>query len=244
MKRPNCMNISDHQTVPWDEIQQVTSLLMDSYRRLRARFGYRNWWPADSPFEVCVGAILTQNTAWRNVVKAIANLKAASALDSFTIYDLAQADLAEMIRPCGYFNVKAARLKNLVRHVMEKHAGDLDEMFALPQEALRRELLLINGVGKETADSILLYAANKPVFVVDAYTKRVLFRHGMLQGKQDYDSMQEFFHRGLERDLDLFKDFHAQFVAVGHTYCKTKPLCTECPLDGLPRHGAEPPQAR
>ncbi len=208
----------------------IEQYLMDIYRALRAKFGHRNWWPGDSPFEVCVGAILTQNTAWKNVVKAIDNLKSAKALDPFKIHKMAQAELSELIRPAGYYNVKAKRLRNLINHIVERHDGNLDALFSTPQEALREELLSINGVGKETADSIILYAAGKPIFVVDAYTKRVLERHGLVDGNADYDSIQEFFHSNLPRDGALFNDFHAQFVAVGHHYCRRTPKCEACPL--------------
>jgi endonuclease III related protein len=211
-----------------DNLSQV---LMAWYRAMRARFGHRNWWPADSPFEVCVGAVLTQNTAWKNVVKAIDNLKAERALDPLRIYEMDRSQLAELIRPCGYYNVKAARLRNVVSHLVEKHAGDLDALFLPPVEALREELLSINGVGKETADSIILYAAYKPVFVVDAYTRRVLERHGLMPERSDYDSIQAFFHANLECSVELFNDFHAQLVAVGHAFCKRTPLCDQCPLE-------------
>lgn len=205
-------------------------LLMVWHRAMQARFGHRNWWPADSPFEVCVGAVLTQNTAWKNVVKAITNLKAESALDPFRIYEMEQPRLAELVRPSGYYNIKAARLKNFIRHLVEEHGGDLDALFLLPVTTLRKELLSINGIGKETADSIILYAAHKPIFVVDAYTKRVLERHGLLPQRNDYDSIQDFFQTNLSCDTELFNDFHAQFVAVGHHYCKKSPLCEQCPL--------------
>lgn len=203
---------------------------MDMYAALLARFGRRNWWPAETPFEVCVGAVLTQNTAWRNVAKAIENLKQANALDAFRIYETPAAELAELIRPAGYYNVKAKRLQNLVAHIVEKHGGDLDRLFASPIQALRKELLTINGVGKETADSIILYAAGKPIFVVDAYTRRVLERHGLLTDHAEYDVVQDIFHANLPTDAALFNDFHAQIVAVGHHYCKRAPRCDGCPL--------------
>ncbi len=205
-------------------------LLMEWYTALRERFGHRNWWPADSPFEVCVGAILTQNTAWKNVVKAIDNLKAAGALDPLRLYEMERSQLAELIRPCGYYNVKAARLQSFVSHLVEKHAGDLDSLFLPQVSALREELLSIHGVGKETADSIILYAAYKPIFVVDAYTKRVLQRHSFMPEDNDYDSVQALFHANLPGNAELFNDLHAQFVAVGHFYCKRTPLCDQCPL--------------
>ena len=209
---------------------KLRSLLLSFYKEMHACFGHRNWWPGESPLEVCVGAVLTQNTAWRNVVKAINNLKAASALDLLRIYEMRHDELAELIRPAGYYNVKATRLGNLVRHVVEKHNGDLGSLFSLAMEQLREDLLSVNGVGKETADSIILYAANQPIFVVDAYTKRVLYGHGLINEKADYDQVQELFHSSLPRDTALYNDFHAQFVAVGHHYCKRNPKCERCPL--------------
>jgi endonuclease III related protein len=208
----------------------MTPVLMEFYHMLRAHFGHRNWWPAKSQFEVCVGAVLTQNTAWKNVAKAIENLETASALDALTIYDLPPAKLAELIRPAGYYNVKAGRLRNFVKHLVEKHGGELNSLFALPLDQLRAELLSINGVGKETADSMILYAARKPIFVVDAYTKRVLVQHSLVSEDADYNSIQELFQDNLPIDEALFNDFHAQFVAVGHHYCKKRPLCDKCPL--------------
>ncbi len=211
-------------------------LLMVYYAELHARFGHRNWWPADSPFEVCVGAILTQNTAWKNVAKAIHNLKETSVLDPCSLYSLPIDDLAQLIRPAGYYNVKAIRLRNFVVHLVENHQGDLGSLFSAPVDSLRSELLSIKGVGKETADSIILYAASKPIFVIDAYTKRVLARHRLISEKADYDTVQHLFHSNLPMDVGLFNDFHAQFVAVGHYYCKRRPLCEQCPLQRfLPR---------
>ncbi len=203
---------------------------MQYYHALMERFGPRNWWPAKTPFEVCVGAVLTQNTAWKNVVRAIDNLKSAGVLDPIVLSGIAVEDLAEIIRPAGYYNVKAKRLRNFVDVLVEKYCGNLDRLFSLPVEVLRTELLSINGIGKETADSIILYAADKPVFVVDAYTKRVLQRHDLVGASVDYDSIQEFFHQNLPRDKDLFNEFHAQIVAVGHHFCKKTPRCDECPL--------------
>jgi endonuclease III related protein len=203
---------------------------MRYYERLRERFGHRNWWPGETPFEVCVGAILTQNTSWKNVAKAIANLKAADCLDPLAIHGMEAAGLAELIRPAGYYNVKAARLRNFINHLVERHGGSLDGLFAASAPQLREELLTINGVGKETADSMILYAAQKPIFVVDTYTKRVLHRHGFIDERADYDTMQEFFHAHLPRETLLYNDFHAQIVAVGHHYCKKRPLCDQCPL--------------
>jgi endonuclease III related protein len=210
---------------------QTRQLLLNLYQHMLAAFGHRHWWPADSPFEVCVGAVLTQNTAWKNVAKAVANLKQAGALDAVTIYRSSHEELAGWIKPAGYFNVKAVRLRNFVNHLVERHDGSMDSLFAAEIETLREELLSIKGIGKETADSMILYAAGKPIFVVDAYTKRVLKRHGLMpQGPEDYDYVQELFHRNLQREVPLYNDFHAQFVAVGHHYCKRRPFCEQCPL--------------
>lgn len=226
-------------------ISESSELLLGFYEAMYARFGHRNWWPGDSPFEVCVGAVLTQNTSWKNVEKAIENLKSGDALDPASIYALSQEELAVLIRPSGYYNIKAARLKNFVSHLAERHAGNLNSLISASAGDLRNELLRINGIGKETADSIILYAAEKPVFVVDAYTKRVLFRHGIISEKEEYDRVQDLFHRSLPRDVSLFNDFHAQFVAVGHHYCKKTPRCTGCPLQpflcpGQPANGVTP----
>jgi endonuclease-3 related protein len=206
-------------------------LLMRYYEALMARFGHRNWWPGESPFEVCVGAVSTQNTAWTNVAKAIRNLKEASVLDPLSIYEMSHDRLAALIRPAGYFNVKAVRLKNFVSHLVERHVADLNSLFRSDVPDLREELLSIRGVGRETADSIILYAAGKPIFVVDAYTKRVLHRHGLVDDRADYDSVQNLFHANLPKDTALYNDFHAQFVAVGHHYCKKTPKCDQCPLN-------------
>lgn len=202
------------------------------YDLLSERFGHRNWWPADTPFEVCVGAILTQNTSWKNVEKAIANLKKADCMDALRLHEISAERLAELVRPAGYFNVKARRLKNFIARLVEGYDGSLDRLFHRPAGELRLELLEINGVGRETADSMILYAANKPVFVIDAYTRRVLERHGIAEAGMDYDAVQAIFHRNLDEDLGVFNDFHAQFVAVGSNFCGRKPKCVGCPLEG------------
>jgi endonuclease III related protein len=206
------------------------TLLMSMYHALRERFGPRHWWPASSPFEVCVGAILTQNTSWKNVAKAIDSLRAADKLDPNRIYKTGHDELAQIIKPAGYFNVKATRLRNFINHLVEKHGGDLDSLFSAPVAMLREELLTVRGIGKETADSMMLYAANKPIFVADAYTKRILYRHGLVNEDADYDTMQAIFEANLPSDVDLFNDFHAQLVAAGHHYCKRVPMCEKCPL--------------
>ncbi|MFH1116713.1 MAG: endonuclease III domain-containing protein [Pseudomonadota bacterium] len=212
----------------------IGRLLLHYYHALLEKFGPRSWWPAETPFEVCVGAVLTQNTAWKNVVKAIDNLKESGMLNPLTLSGTPLDRIADVIRPSGYYNVKAKRLRNFVDHLVEEYEGDLDRLFSLPAGELRMELLSINGVGKETADSIILYAACKPIFVVDAYTRRLVFRHGLMEEPTDYDAIQDFFHRNLPREVDLFNDFHAQIVAVGHHYCRKTPRCAECPLNRFP----------
>lgn len=211
------------------------SNLPEYYRRLRAHFGHQHWWPGDTAFEICVGAILTQNAAWTNVEKAIANLKRARALSPTALHHLSHRQVAALIRPSGYFNVKARRLKNFVTFLVSEYDSDLRNMFSEPWPALRERLLAINGIGPETADSILLYAGDKPVFVVDAYTKRVLARHGVVKSSTTYHEVQELFHKNLQpRRVGLYNDFHAQFVAVAKNFCSARVAhCDDCPLRPL-----------
>ncbi len=204
----------------------------DIYERLFARFGPQHWWPGETPFEVMVGAVLTQNTAWSNVEKAIANLKGQGLLNLASLFALPPPLLAEQIRPCGYFNLKAARLHNLLSLIADRFDSDLDRFFATPLAALRQQLLEVKGIGPETADSILLYAAGKPIFVVDAYTHRLLSRHGLISEEEaDYHEIQALFMDALPADPALFNEYHALIVRVGKDYCKkTGPRCGECPL--------------
>jgi endonuclease-3 related protein len=209
--------------------------LRSYYRRLRSHFGHQHWWPGDTPFEVCVGAILTQNTAWSNVEKAIANLKRARALSPRALHAMSERDIAALIRPSGYFNIKARRLKIFIEFLFAEYGGSVTRMRREDLETLRPKLLAVKGIGPETADSILLYALGKPIFVVDAYTERVLSRHGLIKPSAAYDEIQELFHSSLHHPRStLFNDFHAQFVAVGKTYCKSRvALCDKCPLGPL-----------
>ncbi|MBI2901384.1 MAG: endonuclease III domain-containing protein [Planctomycetes bacterium] len=200
------------------------------YRALLKHYGPRHWWPAETPFEVMVGAILTQNTAWTNVEKAIHNLKAAGMLEPRPIAEADAATLARLIRPAGYFNVKARRLQDFVRWFVERWRGDVRIMRLVPPERMREELLDVKGIGPETADSILLYALEHPVFVVDAYTFRVLHRHGFVGEEATYDEMKEIFEGTVPRDAALFNDFHAQIVNVGKDFCRATPRCEKCPL--------------
>lgn len=199
---------------------------------LFGHYGPSGWWPGESPFEVMVGAVLTQNTAWTNVEKAIANLRAASLMDVEAIHRASHEVLARHLRPSGYYNVKARRLKNLVGMVADRFAGSLDRLFALDAQDLRSTLLEVNGIGKETADSICCYAAGKLVFVVDAYTRRILARHGAIDGDAGYDDMQAIFEDSLRPDLDVYRDLHAHLVFIGKDYCRSSnPRCAGCPLE-------------
>ena len=191
------------------------------------------WWPGDSPFEITVGAVLTQNTAWTNVEKAIDNLKAAGMLDIRKIHEADTNYLASLIRPSGYYNIKTKRLKNLVSLIMDSCSGDLAAFFAQDLDKMRCALLGVNGIGKETADSICCYAADKTVFVVDAYTRRILLRHGVIDPGWNYDAIQALFEAGLAPRLEAYKDLHAHIVFIGKEFCRAKtPLCEACPLNG------------
>jgi endonuclease-3 related protein len=211
--------------------------LLKIYNRLYDAFGPQGWWPGDTPFEVAVGAILTQNTNWQNVERAIKNLRDARCLSPMTIFKISHNELAELIRPSGYFNVKALRLKNFVDFLVHQYRGSLMNMQHEDADVLRAKLLQVKGIGKETADSILLYALNKRVFVIDAYTKRILSRHGIISEDASYDECQELFHSHLSRDLQLYNEYHALIVRVGKEFCRKRPKCKDCPL-GRDKGGA------
>jgi len=203
------------------------------YDAMFATYGPQHWWPGDTPTEIIIGAILTQNTAWRNVERAIENLKNASALNWLDLRDLPHEQLAELIRPAGYFNVKTRRLKAFVQWLWDSYNADLDRMFATPLHSLREELLSINGIGRETADSILLYACGLPTFVVDAYTARILTRHRLIDETADYDEIKELFESSLPDNVQLFNEYHALLVHVGKEHCRPKPRCSGCPLESF-----------
>lgn len=208
-------------------------ILTDIYNDLYKAFGPQHWWPGETPFEVAVGAILTQNTNWGNVEKAINNLKREKVLNAKALYDMPHEKLASLIRPAGYFNIKTKRLKEFLAFLLNHHKGSMEKMKTGDAHTLRHELLNVKGVGPETADSILLYALEKPIFVIDAYTKRVLARHKIISEDATYHEMQELFHNDLPSDVKLFNEYHALFVMVGKYYCKPKPRCGECPLKGM-----------
>jgi endonuclease-3 related protein len=213
-------------------------ILMNIYQRLYQAYGPRHWWPGETPFEVMVGAILTQNTSWRNVEKAIQNLKTRKILHVRGIHQLKKSQLASLIRSSGYFRIKADRLKAFVNFLVENYNGDLKEMLKEGVETVRQKLLHVRGIGPETADSILLYGLKKPIFVVDAYTRRILSRHRILSEKASYEEVQRLFMEHLPHDERLFNEYHALLVHLGKTLCKKTPRCDLCPLRGI-AHRAE-----
>ncbi|KJU86324.1 HhH-GPD family protein [Candidatus Magnetobacterium bavaricum] len=212
------------------------STLMLIYDKLYAAFGAQRWWPGQTPFEIALGAILTQNTNWENVRKAISNLREADCLTVERLYDMPQEQLAQFLRPSGYFNVKTRRVMAFIGFLVKNYDGDIENMRPVNTSLLRQQLLSIHGIGPETADSILLYALDRPVFVIDTYTKRALSRHNVLDFKRSYDEFQQLFYDALPGDLQIYNEYHALLVKTGKLYCKPKPLCygnssiIECPL--------------
>lgn len=209
-------------------------ILIRTYRKLYKFYGPQGWWPGRSRFEIIVGAILTQNTAWANVEKAIKHIRASGNLASPSkIASLSHKELARMIRPAGYYNVKAVRLKNFTSFLASRYNRSLNKLSKAETPLLRQELLGINGIGPETCDSILLYAFGRPSFVVDAYTRRVFSRHGLFPEDLSYDSIRALFMKNLPSSEKIFNEYHALIVRTGKDYCKTVPQCTECPLRGM-----------
>ena len=207
------------------------SKLLDIYDRMYTHLGPSRWWPGDSPLEVMVGAILTQNTAWGNVERAIKRLKAEGALSPSFLHRVDETVLSEWIRPAGYYRIKARRLKNFFDFFIREYQGKIQKMQNQPLESLRRELLAVKGIGPETADSILLYALNMPTFVVDAYTHRIFSRHQFIDNDISYEELQAYFMDHLPSDPQLYNEYHALLVRLGKEYCKKKePRCDECPL--------------
>lgn len=232
-----CNGRRDNGRLQVGGLKQHKEILIQIYETLYDAFGPQHWWPGDTPFEVAVGAILTQNTNWGNVEKAIANIKSARALNAKKLAAMETVEIAELIRPAGYFNVKAKRLRNFLSLLGNHYRGSMAMMNRRETGRLRKELLSVNGIGPETADSILLYALNRPVFVIDAYTGRVLKRHSIAGKDASYDDLQNLFHASLPRDVRLFNEYHALFVRVGKEFCKPRPKCDSCPLDHLPQGG-------
>ncbi len=201
------------------------------YKLLYTEFGPRHWWPGDTRLEIIIGAILTQNAAWHNVEKAIRNLKRARLLSVKRLSEVKRTRLSKLIRASGYYNIKSLRIKNFLTFLNQRYAGNILRMFKVEAAHLRRELLGIKGIGPETADSILLYAGERPAFVVDGYTKRIFSRHGYIEEDADYEQVQRLFLKNLPVDVGLFNEFHALIVELGKSLCKSKkPLCNRCPI--------------
>jgi endonuclease-3 related protein len=213
---------------------RMGKLLKELYDKLWQAFGPQGWWPGETPFEVAVGAILTQNTNWGNVARAIAALKDRDLLEPQALHDLPEAELARLIRPAGYYNLKARRVKNFLALLQGGYQGSMEVMAGEELEDLRRRLLEVKGIGPETADSILLYALNKPTFVVDAYTFRVLSRHQLLPEACAYEELRRVFMDHLAADLGLYQEYHALLVRVGKEFCRPQPRCECCLLEGWP----------
>jgi endonuclease III related protein len=205
--------------------------LEEIYRRLFNAWGPQHWWPAKTPFEVIVGAILTQSAAWGNVEKGIANLKKGGFLSPKALRGLPQAELAQLVHPCGYYNVKARKLKAFAEWLGANYGDSLEKLFSNDINELRQQLLGVYGVGDETADSIILYAGNKPVFVIDAYTRRITGRLGIAKGKKTYADYQALFMDNLPPDVKLFNEYHALLVNLAKTHCRVSPDCKACPLN-------------
>jgi len=224
-------------------VKAVTKILLDVYHRLLAHYGAQHWWPADNPFEVIIGAILTQSAAWGNVEKAITNLKAKGALSPDALRQLSTKELSLLVYPSGYYNAKAVKIKSFVHWLGEHYNDNLDRLFALDIPLLRQELLFVHGIGEETADSIILYAAHKAIFVIDAYTRRTICRLGLAPPTNSYTAFQALFMQHLPHDEPLFNEYHALFVCHGKATCKRFPLCGRCCLSALCSFPREPSKA-
>ncbi len=208
--------------------------LIEIYQLLYDAFGPQHWWPGDTRIEIITGAILTQNTNWSNVEKAINNLKATECLSEEKLHSVELSQLAELIRPAGYYNIKAKRLRNFLDWLFENYDGELSNLETVNTGQFREELLSVKGIGRETADSILLYAFNRPVFVVDAYTARITMRHKLIELDADYEQLRYLFESNLPEDIQLFNEYHALLVRTGKEFCRPKAKCPSCPLEKLP----------
>ncbi len=214
--------------------QDINQQLGDMYDRLWAAYGPQRWWPADSATEVVIGAILTQNTAWSNVERAIDRLRSANCLSWAALRNVSQEKLEKLIQPCGTFRVKAARLRAFVQVLSDEHKGSLDSLLNGEADRARCRLLAIRGIGPETADAILLYAGGRPTFVVDAYTRRILRRHHVFDAGASYETVQQSFHGALPQEPQLYNEYHALLVAVAKRHCRARARCDDCPLADLP----------
>ena len=217
--------------------KRTAATLRDFYDRMSAHYGPTHWWPGDTDFEIAIGAILTQNTAWTNVEKAIVNLKAARLLSPKAMLEASDDALETALRPSGYFRQKAKRVRLFCEHLMAHHGGSLKRMAARPLPELRHELLALHGIGPETADDILLYACGKPVFVVDAYTRRILSRHGLVDHNIGYEPLRALLETHVPSDLHAYREYHGLIVWTGKDFCRTHPRCEGCPLAPTLRPG-------
>lgn len=215
----------------------MRKVLEDIYRRLERHYGPTHWWPGDSPFEIAVGAVLTQNTAWVNVERAIENLKRAKLLSCKKILEADGEVLHDALHPSGFFRIKAKRLRSFCAYLQTNYRASMRRMAREPLEKLRPELLAVNGIGPETADDILLYACKKPVFVVDAYTRRILSRHGLCKPAEQYEDLRALFEDNLPTDGQVFREYHGLIVFLGKDFCNSKPHCGGCPLEPLLKPG-------
>ncbi|MHB8066798.1 MAG: endonuclease III domain-containing protein [Desulfobaccales bacterium] len=213
---------------------RIGELLRELYQKVWDAFGPQGWWPGETPFEVIMGAILTQNTNWKNVALALTDLKAEGLLDPRLLRALPDAELARRLRPAGYYNIKTQRVKNFLDFFSRHFHDSLEEMGQEDLGTLRAALLTVKGIGPETADSILLYALHQPTFVVDAYTYRVLSRHHLAPEAASYDELQALFMDNLPADVPLYQEFHALLVKVGKDFCRPRPRCPDCPLHEWP----------
>ncbi|MFC1916760.1 endonuclease III domain-containing protein [Chloroflexota bacterium] len=213
--------------------QSIGQALQNIYRQLMDCYGPQHWWPAQEPFEVMVGAILTQSAAWLNVEKAIANLKAAKALSPEALRRFSLPEIASLIHPCGYYNAKAVKLKSLAHWLRECCNDNLNKLFINNIGHLRQQFLSIHGIGQETADSIILYAANKPIFVIDTYTRRIINRVGLAPETDSYTAYQALFMDNLPPGAELFNEYHALLVRLAKDVCRSRPLCQQCCLNDI-----------
>ena len=231
---PGYDSVADATVPQWlTKSYGISQKLQDVYRRLINCYGPQRWWPAEGPFEMIVGAILTQSAAWFNVEKAIVNLKAAKALSPKALRQLPLSEVAALIHSCGYYNAKALKLKSFARWLGEHYDDNLDKLWAGNIDSIRQQLLSIHGIGEETADSIILYGAGKPIFVIDAYTRRIIDRIGLAPGSSSYAAYQTLFMHGLPTDAELFKEYHALLVCLAKDVCRSRPLCHRCCLSGI-----------
>ncbi len=225
-------------TLQGSENNRADLRIQNFYTVLYRKYGPQHWWPSRTPFECAVGAILTQNTSWKNVEKAISALRENSLLSARRLRSIPTERLSNIIRPCGYHNLKAKRLQNFVDFLFDYYEGNMKNMLGEDRDSLRKKLLSVNGIGKETADSILLYALGKPMFVVDAYSRRILYRHHLITQRADYAQIQKLFTESLQDRTEIFGEYHALIVKAGKLHCRKKARCDGCPL----RHDPHDPE--